>query len=163
MHVILALGHQKQRKNSVLCLTVVTFLNTVASNESLYVDFFFSPSLGYHGNRSWGFGFKKEAVQELPTFTDKFLVLFAPWFFLQSKCFLFSPFQHSSIFPAVFWWFSNNQISVKSSVEVERAWSVPTIVPVNFTSLKQQDTGARFNPHAWFNLQFAEKPVGNTA
>lgn len=111
------LGASGIERTSALRLTEVTFQTPWFQMSLCMLIFFsppFSPSPGCYGNRSWGFGKKKkkkkkEAFKELPTFTDKFLDPFAPYFFifiLQSKCFsfflFFSPFQPSSIFPAVF-------------------------------------------------------------
>lgn len=172
MHVILASGHRRKKKGWSKKPSLASNYSDFSQHCSVkWVSvcwFFFPPHplLVAMATGVEDLVLKKKSFLRVANMHRQVLgslcTLVVVFFFCKVSVFFFFPFQPSSIFPAVFWWFSNNQISVKSSIEVARAWAVPTIVPGNFIPLKQQDTGAHFNPLAWLNLHSAEKLVGNT-
>ena len=133
------------RENLSLASNWSDFSNTVVSNESLYVDFFFPPSHPLSVAMATGVeGLvkkkkKKKILNILPTFTDKFLDPFAPYFFifiLQSKCFSFFLFfflstllHFSGSFPVLF---KITRLVWRAVLRLQGAGTVPALVPGEF-------------------------------
>lgn len=147
MRVILAFGHQEEEKTWVSHLSVATFPTSwFQMSLCMLISPLLMPSLSVAmatGVEDLVQKKKKlfKSCQHSQTSSWIPLHLTFLFFFLQSKCFFFFCFHPSSPFLQQF--SGDVQITrlvcreVLKSIEVARAGPGPTIVPGNFTSLRQ--------------------------